>query len=279
MSYKEKDTILYLDKVSVGYPDKNDHKKVNMILKDISLMEKDIVRDGHTATGRIIAIIGRSGRGKSTFFKALTGLLKPTSGKVLIPNFDGKHGMDAKEVEVGDVGLVNQGYTLFRHKTVNQIMHYAMRKDKRPLTEKNAVITAYLTEWDLIEHINKYPVEMSGGSRQRVAILEQLLTSKHFIVLDEPTSGLDPAAKEHVKDSIDKILSLDELNTIIMSTHDIEFSVRMADSIYIIGHPENDTVSTIIQHYDLKQMGLAWTEFNQNHMQLIKEIKDIVIKS
>ena len=235
MSYKEKDTILYLDKVSVGYPDKNDHKKVNMILKDISLMEKDIVRDGHTATGRIIAIIGRSGRGKSTFFKALTGLLKPTSGKVLIPNFDGKHGMDAKEVEVGDVGLVNQGYTLFRHKTVNQIMHYAMRKDKRPLTEKNAVITAYLTEWDLIEHINKYPVEMSGGSRQRVAILEQLLTSKHFIVLDEMTSGLDPSAKEHVRESINKVANLDELNTIIMSTHDIEFAVSMADSIYVIG--------------------------------------------
>jgi len=106
-----------------------------------------------------------------------------------------------------------------------------------------------------------------------------MVNTGEFEISEYPTSGLDPAAKEHVKDSIDKILSLDELNTIIMSTHDIEFSVRMADSIYIIGHPENDTVSTIIQHYDLKQMGLAWTEFNQNHMQLIKEIKDIVIKS
>ena len=260
--YTEKDTILYLDNVSVGYTDKNDHTKVNIVLKDINILEKDIVREGHASTGRMIAILGKSGRGKSSLFKILTGLLKPISGKVLIPNEHGNHGNEAKEVEVGDVGFVDQKYTLFRHKTVNQILHYAMRKDKRLLPEKNAIINQYLTDWDLLEHINKYPIEMSGGSRQRVSCLEQILTSKHFMVCDEITSGLDVGAKEKVKDSINKILDLDELNTVILATHDIEFAVSMADSIYIIGHTEpNATHSTIVKHYDLKQMGLAWQSY------------------
>jgi polar amino acid transport system ATP-binding protein len=75
--YQELDTILYVDKLCVGYGDKQ-------ILKDVNIIEKNIVRQGHASTGQVIAFIGRSGRGKSTLFKALTGLIKPTSGQVLI---------------------------------------------------------------------------------------------------------------------------------------------------------------------------------------------------
>jgi len=280
MSYKELDTILYLDSVSVGYPDKNDHSKVNMILKDVTLIEKDIVREGHNATGQTIAFIGRSGRGKSTLFKALTGLIKPTSGKVLITDGNQNVHNSAKEVEEGDVGFVDQKYTLFRHKKLTEILHYAMRKDKRTKLEKDAVIDSYLADWGLAEHKEKYSCELSGGSRQRAAIVEQMLTSKHFIVLDEPTSGLDYCAKEIVKASMNKILGDDELNTIIFSTHDLHFAVEMADSIYIIGHPEpTATYSTILKHYDLKQMGLAWEPYSEGHRLLVEDIKGILVNS
>jgi len=270
-SYREEETILYVDKLSVGYDGKT-------IIKDISIIEKNVVRDGHKATGQTIAILGRSGRGKSTLFKALTGLLKPTNGQVLITDFKTEDKTDAKEVSEGDIGFVDQKYTVFRHKTVNQICQYALRKSKLSKVEKETLITEYLTDWGLLEHKDKYGSELSGGQRQRTAIIEQMLTSKHFMILDEPTSGLDVSAIETVKKSFNRILESDEYNTIIFSTHNIEFAVEMADSIYIIGFQEGEDVSTIIKHFDLKAMGLAWA-YDSRHMELVKEIKDIIVKS
>jgi polar amino acid transport system ATP-binding protein len=115
----------------------------------------------------------------------------------------------------------------------------------------------------LTEHKDKYSCELSGGQRQRTAIIEQMLTSKHFMILDEPFSGLDVGNIEKVKLSFDKISAANELNTIIFSTHDIRLAVELSDSIYILGkHGEDPSCATIIKHYDLKAMGLAWEPFN-----------------
>ena len=278
MSYKAEETILYVDKLSLGYKDANGHDKE--ILRDVTIVEKDIVRDGVEATGQTIAFIGRSGRGKSTLFKALTGLLKPTSGQILITDMATEDKTDAKQVEEGDIGFVDQKYTLFRHKTVTQICEYALRKSKLNKEEKKALITEYLTDWGLLEHKDKYSGELSGGQRQRAAIIEQMLTSKHFMILDEPFSGLDVGNIEKVKESFNKILSANEYNTIIFSTHDIGLAVELADSIYIVGRPEGVTeYSTIVKHFDLKAMGLAWTPYGEGHNRVLKEIKELLLKS
>lgn len=270
-NYELKQTILCLNGVSAGYGDK-------IILKGINLIEKDAVRPGVNATGQVIAVVGRSGRGKSTLFKVLTGLAKPIEGQVLISNCDTDTPDDAKEVGEGDVGFVDQKYTLFRHKTIYQACNYALRKSNLSDKEKKETITSYLVNWELIEHKDKYPCELSGGQKQRLAIMEQMLSSKHFIVFDEPTSGLDIGAINMVKNAFYKILETDELNTIIFSSHNIEFAVEMADSIYVIGFPEDTKeYSTIVKHFDLKEMGLAWKEFGIDHLQLIKEIKNLLL--
>lgn len=280
MNYTTTDTVLYLDKITVEFPNPKDPLKPNVILKDVSLVEKDIVREGIEKTGQTIAFLGRSGRGKSTLFKVLTGLLKPTSGSALITNLKTEAHDDAKQIEEGDVGFVDQKYTLFRHKTITQIFQYALRKDKMSQVDKDALIKKYLEEWGLEEHKDKYSCELSGGQRQRTAIIEQMLTSKHFMVFDEPFSGLDVGNIEKVKTSFERILSADELNTIIFSTHDIKLAVELADSIYIIGHPEGVTdYSTIIKHYDLKEMGMAWQEYDDRHRSLVKDIKELLINS
>lgn len=276
-NYRAEETILYVDKLSVGYKDKNGKDK--QILKDITIVEKDIIRDGHESTGQTIAFIGRSGRGKSTLFKALTGLLAPTSGQVLITDFKTEDKSDAKKVAEGDIGFVDQKYTIFRHKTVYQICQYALRKSTLTKPEKEALIKEYLTDWGLMEHKDKYSGELSGGQRQRTAIIEQMLTSKHFMILDEPFSGLDVGNIEKVKESFGRILSADEYNTIIFSTHDIRLAVELADSIYIVGFPEGETVSTIVKHYDLKAMGLAWEPYGNGHRQVVTEIKELLLKS
>jgi len=266
-NYELKQTILCLTNVSAGYGEK-------IILKGVNLIEKDVVRLGISATGQVIAVVGRSGRGKSTLFKVLTGLAKPIEGQVLITDCTTEIADDAKEVAEGDVGFVDQKYTLFRHKTVLQIMNYALKGSKASKEEKNAMINDLLIKWGMIDHKDKYPNELSGGQRQRTAIIEQLLTSKHFMVFDEPFSGLDVGNIESVKQSFELIQSSDELNTIIFSTHDIELAVELADSIYVIGYPdETKAFSTIVKHYDLKEMGLAWQPFGLQHLELAKQVK------
>lgn len=273
MTYKETDTLLYIKDACLGYEDK-------LILENISFEVKDIVREGIAPTGQMIAILGRSGRGKSTFFKALTGLLKPISGQMLITDLTTETLDDAKPIEQGDIGFVDQKYTLFRHKTVKQICEYALRKNIATKAEKEALINEYLTTWGLLEHKDKYPNELSGGQRQRTAIIEQMLTSKHFMIFDEPFSGLDVGNIEKVKESFERIMLADELNTILFSTHDIRLAVELADKIYVIGLPEPDAkASTIIKEYDLKKMGLAWQPYGNGHRQLHADLKELLLNS
>jgi polar amino acid transport system ATP-binding protein len=187
---------------------------------------------------------------------------------------------DAKPVSEGDIGFVDQKYTLFRHETIHQICRYALRKSKSSKVDKEALIDKYLHEWGLEEHKNKYSCELSGGQRQRTAIIEQMLSSKHFMILDEPFSGLDVGNIDKVKQSFERISNDNEFNTTIFSTHDIKLAVEMADSIYIVGFPEGVTdYSTIIKHYDLKSMGLAWTEYGEGHRQLCSDIRELLLRS
>lgn len=273
MPYTTNETLLYVDNVSAGYDGK-------VIIKDINIIEKNVIRQNIDSTGQVIAVLGRSGRGKSTLFKVLTGLLKPISGQILLANMNTDDVNDAKQLDEGDVGFVDQKYTLFRHKTVTQICNYAMRKSSLSKAEKDTIITDYLTEWGLLEHKDKYPCELSGGQRQRTAIIEQMLTNKHFMILDEPFSGLDVGNIEKVKQSFERIGTAHESNTIMFSTHDIRLAAELADSIYIIGRPEGvENYSTVLKHYDLKQMGLAWTQYGDGHRKLVTEIKEILLNS
>ena len=280
VKYEQKDTILHVEGVQVAYGEK-------VILQDVNFVEKDTVRPDR-AQGQTIAFVGRSGRGKSTLFKVLTGLEKPTAGRVLIPDYslpivDGKQ--PAKLVEEGDVGFVNQKYTLFRNKTVLQALLFALRKSNISAEEKTDKIMTYLRDWGLEKNKDQYPNELSGGQRQRTAILEQLLSSGYYMVLDEPFSGLDVGNIESVKKAFALINQSNELNTIIFSTHDIELAVELADSIYVIGYkdgPGSDVahIGTILKHFDLKQMNLAWHEaFTPAHLACVLEIKELMLKS
>jgi len=270
MTYNMQNTLLYVENLSVAYGDVT-------IIKDVNLTEKDVVRDGQV-TGQVIAIVGRSGTGKSTLFKALTGLVKPTTGKVLIADVQkDANSNDAKQVHEGDIGFVDQKYTLFRNKTVYETMLFALRNKPMSKSEKHQQITTYLNDWGLAKEKDKYPCELSGGQRQRTAIIEQIFCSGHYMVLDEPFSGLDVGNIEDVKKAFRLITETHELNTVIYSTHDIELAVELADSIYVIGYPtiegKKQDYGTVVKHFDMKAMGLAWTEFGLDHLQVVKEVK------
>jgi len=269
MEFSFKETLLYVENISVQYDDVT-------VIKDINLVEKDVVRANQECTGQMIAIVGRSGRGKSTFLKALTGLVQPASGKILIKDFESNEVGAAKMVKEGDIGFVDQRYTLFRHKTVYQTLKFALRKTKLSPQEREAKITSYLQEWGLEKFKDKYPNELSGGQRQRTAIIEQLFSSDKLIVLDEPFSGLDVGNIADVKKSFGLLCASSEYNTVLFTTHDLELAIELAQSIYVIGHPTIDgkqqSYGTVVAKYDLREMGLAWKEYGVEHARLHREI-------
>lgn len=276
MEYQLKETLLYVENLSVAYDDVT-------IIKDISLIEKDVVRPGKNQTGQVIAIVGRSGRGKSTFFKAITGLVEPNTGKILIKDFQNDEPNSAKPVKEGDIGFVDQKYTLFRHKTVRQTLEFALRKSPLSKMEKDKKINDHIQKWGLDACADKYPNELSGGQRQRTAIIEQLFSSDKFIVMDEPFSGLDIGNIQEVKKSFDLLCDESEFNTVLFSTHDIELAIEMAQVIYVIGHPTvngvKQTYGSIIAHYDLREKGMAWKEYGDDHRKLYKEIVHQMMES
>src|SRR5690606_10072500 len=142
MLYEEKDIILHVENLSIAYGE-------NVIIKDINFVAKNVTRK-EEVTGQIIAVVGRSGRGKSTLFRALTGLVPPTTGKILIPDYalPPTNGMQpAKIVAEGDVGFVDQKYTLFRHKTVYDAFVFALRNAKISSEEKKEKVNQYMKEW------------------------------------------------------------------------------------------------------------------------------------
>jgi ABC-type nitrate/sulfonate/bicarbonate transport system ATPase subunit len=269
MEFEFKETLLYIDGVSVAYDGV-------VVVKDISLIEKNVVRPNIESTSQVIALIGRSGRGKSSILKALTGLIEPHSGKILIKDFKNKEQDAAKVVSEGDIGFVDQKYTLFRHKTIYQTLKFALRKTDLTAEEKKAKIDSYLDQWGLTEFKDKYPNELSGGQRQRTAIIEQLFCSDKFIILDEPFSGLDIGNIQEVKKSFELLNSSSEFNTVIFTTHDIDLAVELAQSIYVIGYPtingEKQSYGTIVAKYDLRDSGHAWREYCDDHRELCKEI-------
>ncbi len=282
MSYEIKKAILSINNLSVAYDGK-------VIIKDINLIEHDVVRPDQVQ-GQVIAVVGRSGRGKSTFFKALTGLVRPTTGTVLIPDLSNNEFDDeqrAREVLEGDVGFVDQKYTLLRHLTIEGMCHFALRKSDYSNEEKKNITERYLKDWELYQMKNQYPYQLSGGQRQRTAIIMQLLCSGHknyYLVMDEPFSGLDVKNVNDVKKYFKLINNMHEQNTIIFSTHDIELAVELAQSIYVIGYPTIEgklaDYGTIVKHFDLKESGLAWQEeFNQDHIQLANQVKEVMFNT
>jgi len=255
-----------------------------LILRDIGTKEKpfviyDITRP-NKVQGQTVAVVGASGSGKSTLFKLIAGIYPPSTGKITIPveeKPDGKY----REVDGGDIGFVQQSYPLSRNQTVLEMLTDAAKQGNFPKNERQALIDSYLESWNLKDQRYLSRNQLSGGQKQRVAIIEQIICSHHFIIFDEPFSGLDVRNIEDVKQTFEKITSTSELGTIIFSTHDIHLAVELSDVIYVIGFEKEKNGAqipggTVIESFDLKEMGLAWQEYGAAHRDLNTQIQKLI---
>lgn len=264
MKYTKNELLIDVSGVSLDYD--------KPILRDVNFKIHNIVRPG-LSQGQVISLIGRSGIGKTQLFKILAGLIKPKTGIV-------KVGLDQHEVVSGEVGIVSQNYILFNHRTIHENLRLAMKHSSITLNdkEKDDLINDYADKFDLKEHLKKYPMQLSGGQRQRTSIIQQVLTGNKFILLDEPFSGLDALMIDKVMELLIRISTLDELNTLVIVSHDVENALAISDTAFIIAKEkgkENEG-ATITETLDLIEMGFAWNpEIRENSafQHLVSQIK------
>lgn len=177
--------------------------------------------------GEFLALVGPSGCGKSTLLSLISGLLTPSSGQIFVSgNPVGPHSL-------GQVGYMLQHDHLFPWCDVwhNVLLGLSLRKEATP--EKEAWLQGLLRQYGLGDFIHRFPRHLSGGMRQRVALLRTLAISPQILLLDEPFSALDYQSRITVSDDIARIIR-GEGKTAILVTHDISEAISMADRVLVL---------------------------------------------
>lgn len=207
--------MLELKNVYVSYNDKS-------ILEDINLTIND---------GDVVAIIGPSGAGKSTLIRTMNLLVEPTKGSVLF------NGVMLTKDNINkmreNIGMVFQQFELFPHLSVLDNMVLAPVKLNK-MKKADAVIKAkeLLNKVNLANKIDAFPNSLSGGEKQRVAIVRSLMLDPKMMLFDEPTSALDP---EMVKEVLNVIKQLAKNKmTICIVTHEMKFAYEVSNRVLFV---------------------------------------------
>ena len=188
------------------------------VLEDINLTIDD---------GELICLLGPSGCGKTTLLRLIAGLDQPTSGEIVA------NGEVVKKPS-GDRAVIFQQYSLFPWLTVLQNVTFGLEMTKKGSKEENiAAAERYLTRVGLIDFKDSYPHELSGGMKQRVAIIRSLLNHSPILLMDEPFSALDMQNRHKLQEQLIGVWKRFE-NTIVFVTHDVDEAVYLADKIVIM---------------------------------------------
>lgn len=187
--------------------------------------------------GEILSLLGPSGSGKSTILNILTELLKPTSGEVNI---------------TGNIGYMFQKDHLLEWRTIMDNILIGLEIQKKKTPEAISRIERLLKTYGLWDFRNMYPKELSGGMRQRVALIRTLAVNPDILLLDEPFSALDYQTRILVSDDVYKIIR-NEGKSAILVTHDISEAISMSDKIAVLSKRPSTIKS--IYTIDLKISG------------------------
>lgn len=194
-----------------------------LVLNDINLTLKK---------GEILAILGPSGSGKSTMLNILSNLLVPTSGEVKIN---------------GQIGYMFQHDQLLEWRTIIDNVTIGLEIQKKLNPENKQKVERLLKTYGLWEFRDSLPKELSGGMRQRAALIRTLATNPDILLLDEPFSALDYQTRLMVSDDIYQILKRENKEAILVS-HDISEVISMADEVCVLSKRPATIKSTYSIH-------------------------------
>jgi len=184
-----------------------------------------------------VSIVGPSGCGKTTILSLIAGLYEATSGQILL---------DGKDIKGANIGYMFQRDHLFEWRTIykNIVLGLEiMNKNKKENPEKE--IDEMLKKYGLYDFKHKHPSQLSGGMRQRVALLRTLIVKPKLLLLDEPFSALDFQTRLDVCDNVKEIIN-EEKQTAILVTHDISEAISLSDRIFILSK-RPATLKTIVE--------------------------------
>lgn len=198
--------ILVFDNIYMSY---YDLKKETKVLNNLSFKIKE---EG------IYALIGPSGCGKSTILNLVAGIIKPSSGTIKKPS---------------NIGYMFQRDNLLEWLSVLENVTIGLKINKTLTKEKIIYAKQLLEKYGLKDFIDSYPDELSGGMRQRVALIRAIILNPDLLLLDEPFSALDSQTRLEVSNDIYNILKDLKISTIIV-THDISEAISLADNILLL---------------------------------------------
>lgn len=206
------------------------HIQVNHVNKVFQTADKQVVAlkdiELSIPEGQFVCLLGPSGCGKSTLLNAIAGFSLPSSGSIIA---------NGKEVSQPgpDRGMVFQEYALFPWMTVEQNIAFGLDIKGMPKTEISARVSKLLQMLGLTDFRQRFPKDLSGGMRQRVAIARVLALDSPIMLMDEPFGALDALTRRNLQDELLRIWA--ELKkTIIFVTHSIEEAIYLADRIIVL---------------------------------------------
>jgi NitT/TauT family transport system ATP-binding protein len=224
-------------------------------LKDINLEIKD---------GQFVCLLGPSGCGKSTLLNAVAGFLLPSAGQILV------HGVPVT-APGPDRGMVFQEYALFPWMTIEDNITFGLRIRKESPEKIKTILRDLLEMLKLTEFAKRYPKDLSGGMRQRVAIARILALDSPILLMDEPFGALDSLTRRSLQDELLKVCARFK-KTVLFVTHSIEEAIYLADRIIVMSYRPGTVKKDILVEMP-KPRSPTSPEFNS----LKKELSDLVM--
>ncbi len=229
--------------------------------------------DDRADRGELITILGPSGCGKSTILRLIAGLgpqHPPTTGMV--------HVLGHPVTGPGaDRGMVFQDYTSFDNRTVEDNVAFGLECRGVPLADRRALAREWIGRvgLEVESDARKFPHQLSGGMRQRVAIARTLILNPRIILMDEPFGALDPSTRMHMQDQLVSLWRSLQA-TVFFVTHSIEEAVYLGDRIYVMSSPPG----TILREVAVPPPDLPSRHMHRNaqFMEVVFELRDLLEK-
>lgn len=180
----------------------------------------------HIAPGEFVAIVGPSGCGKSTLLSIISGLLEPEEGTIMFSNPDGS-------LNYPKIGYMLQRDHLFEWRTVYQNTILGLEISNQLTKENKEMVLSMMKDYDLYKFKDKRPSELSGGMKQRAALIRTLALKPQLLLLDEPFSALDYQTRLMVSADICRIIRKNG-KTALLITHDLSEAISLADRVIIL---------------------------------------------
>ena len=219
--------------------------------------------DATIAQGELVCLIGASGCGKSTMLRIIAGFEEPSTGEVLV---------DGKRITApgSDRGMVFQDYALFPWMTVRQNIGFGPRQRRLPRREVDEIANEFVKLVGLERSANRYPNQLSGGMKQRVAIARVLANNASILLMDEPFGALDALTREQIQGELLAIWARSRV-TVVFVTHSVEEAALLGDRVLVMsagpGRIEADIAITLARPRDVSS-----PEFNAVRRELARRL-------